>query len=69
MYIYFSDVSEIDAPIYILPTSHVYGQEVPHEIDYKDNKSFIALIIKKVSLDEVKLTGDAGTVFWHSLLL
>ena len=25
---------------------------------------------KKVSLDEVKLTGDAGTVFfWHSLLL
>ena len=48
MYIYFSDVSEIDAPIYILPTSHVYGaQKFPHEIDYKDNKIFYSPDNKK----------------------
>lgn len=72
MYIYFSDVAETDAPIYILPTSHVYGaQKFPHEIDYKDNKIFYSPDNKrKVNLNEVKLTGDAGTVFfWHSLLL
>ena len=72
MYIYFSDVSETDAPIYILPTSHIYGaQKFPHKIDYKENKILYSPDKKKkVSLDEVKLTGDSGTVFfWHSLLL
>lgn len=72
MYIYLSDVFETDAPIYILPKSHIYGaQKFPHEINYKENKIFYSPDKKKkVNLDEVKLTGDAGTVFfWHSLLL
>mgnify|MGYP002832373233 CR=1 FL=1 len=72
MYIYLSDVLETDAPIYILPTSHIYGaQQFPHEIEYNKNEIFYSPDNKKkVSLDEVKLTGDAGTVFfWHSLLL
>lgn len=72
MYIYLSDVTETDAPIYILPTSQVYGaQKFPHEIKYDENKiHYTPENKKKVSLDEVKLTGDAGTIFfWHSLLL
>ena len=61
--------SETDAPIYILPTSHVYGaQKFPHEIDYKDNKIFYSPDNKrKVGLNEVKLTGNAGTVFFGIL--
>lgn len=72
MYIYLSDVTETDAPIYILPTSQVYGaQKFPHEIKYDKNKIFYTPDNKKkVSLDEVKLTGNAGAIFfWHSLLL
>ena len=47
----------------------VYGaQKFPHEIDYKDNKIFYSPDNKKkVNLNEVKLTGDAGTVFFGIL--
>lgn len=72
MYIYLSDVTETDAPIYILPTSQVYGaQKFPHAIKYDENKILYTTDNeKKVNLDEVKLTGEAGTIFfWHSLLL
>lgn len=72
MYIYFSDVFEDDAPIYVLRNSHKYGaQKFPHNIDYDNNQIFYTAENNyRISLEETKLTGAVGTVFfWHSLLL
>ena len=72
MYVYFSRVTENDAPIYVLSTSHSYGaQKFPHNIDYQNDKIFYNTENnKKITLEETKLKGDVGTVFfWHSLLL
>jgi hypothetical protein len=69
VYIYLDDVNENDAPLYVLPTSHLDGcKTFPHDLDRINDNTFIYNKSKEVK--EVLLTGDMGTTYcWHSCLL
>ena len=69
LYVYLDDVSENDAPLYILPKTHIQGcHTFPHDLTSEDNKSYIYNGTQIT--EELVLTGDVGTCyFWHSCLL
>ena len=69
LYIYLDNVTEKDAPLYILPKTHKQGcQTFPHNLKLIDNQKY--LYNDKQIVNEIILTGDTGTCyFWHSCLL
>jgi hypothetical protein len=69
LYIYLDDVTINDAPLFILPKTHIQGSKTfPHDLE-KINKGKY-LYNKKQEVDELILTGNIGTCyFWHSCLL
>jgi ectoine hydroxylase-related dioxygenase (phytanoyl-CoA dioxygenase family) len=69
LYVYLDNVTENDAPLYILPKTHVQGcHTFPHDLKTKDNKRYIYNGTQITN--ELVLTGDVGTCyFWHSCLL
>jgi hypothetical protein len=69
VYIYLEDVNKNDAPLFVLPSSHLDGcKTFPHDLDRIDNNTFI--YNKSREVEEVLLTGGIGTVYcWHSCLL
>ena len=68
LYIYLDDVTSNDAPLYILPKTHLQGcYTFPHDLVKKD-KSYVYNGIQ--TTEELVLTGESGTCyFWHSCLL
>ena len=69
LYVYLDNVTENDAPLYILPETHIQGcHTFPHDLKTKNNKRYIYNGTQIT--DELVLTGDVGTCyFWHSCLL
>jgi hypothetical protein len=69
LYVYLDDVSENDAPLYILPKTHLQGcHTFPHDLVSEDNKRY--LYNGAQITEELVLTGNVGTCyFWHSCLL
>lgn len=69
LYIYLDDVTENDAPLYILPKTHIQGcHTFPHDLTTVDNKKYLYNGIQVA--EELILTGNVGTCyFWHSCLL
>ena len=72
MYVYFDKVTLNDAPIIVVPGSHLYGAVTfPHTIDETKNSiNYSPKKNKNVNLSYKIVTGEAGTVsLWHSLTL
>jgi hypothetical protein len=69
LYIYLDDVTENDAPLYILPKSHIQGcQTFPHDLVRVGQDKYI--YNNSQEIHEVCLTGEVGTCyFWHACLL
>ena len=68
LYVYLDDVTENDAPLFLLPESHKAGATTfPHDL-VKVNDKYI--YNQNQELNEIVLTGPAGTTyFWHSTTL
>lgn len=72
MYVYLDQVNVKNAPIHILPGSHMFGATVfPHEIEEAKDGTFYYLTDHgEKTLNQEVITGNVGTVnFWHSLTL
>ena len=72
MYIYFEKVTLDDAPIIVVPGSHIYGAGTfPHSIiERKNSIKYNPKNNKNVYLPVKVVTGEIGTVnLWHSLTL
>lgn len=74
LYIYLHDVNEDDAPLRVVPKSHLLGStKFPHNIQILDEKTLLYSDDNKVnslSLSQVALTGGTGSVyFWSSSVL
>lgn len=69
LYIYLNDVNENDAPLHILPTSHLYGcQTFPHNLEKISEKNY--MYNYEYKLKEIILTGNTGSCYiWHPCLL
>jgi hypothetical protein len=69
LYIYLDEVTENDAPLYVLPGSHLQGcKTFPHDLERIDSQTFRYNGTQEVK--EELLTGDTGSCyFWHSCLL
>ena len=68
LYVYLDNVTENDAPLFLLPESHKEGATTfPHDL-VKVNDKYI--YNQNQELSEIVLTGPAGTTyFWHSTTL
>jgi hypothetical protein len=74
LYIYLHDVGDDDAPLWVIPKSHLLGAtKFPHNIKSLEDRKLIYSDDNKNSslmLDKFPLIGEAGSVyFWHSNIL
>lgn len=74
VYVYLEDVGPGDAPLYLLPRSHILGADIfPHDLTLLDKargRSRYSAHGDSIEEDTLRLTGPAGAVhFWHACLL
>lgn len=69
LYVYLDDVTENDAPLYILPKTHKQGCHIfPHNLKILEKNKYLYNDTQIV--EEICLTGKTGSCyFWHSCLL
>jgi hypothetical protein len=74
LYVYLHDVGSDDAPLWVIPKSHLLGAtKFPHNIKILESRELIYSDDDQknsLTLNRFPLIGDAGSVyFWHSNIL